>query len=111
MNSGISSDALSLVTISLGGLLSVAATMTLLPQSSESNPSVSTVIEIDPPTVEIDPPTIVAPRIEVRRTVAPKGVVDFAIIRGTVEVVDIMAGPEDERSGWSPPRRGFPLVF
>ena len=108
MNSGISSDALSLVTISLGGLLSAAATLALLPQSHESNPSVSTVIEIDPPAIEIDPPTIVTPRIEVMPIVAPKGMIHFAIIREPVEVVDIMAGPEDERSGWSPPRRGLP---
>ena len=65
-------------------------------------------IEIDPSTIEIDPPTIVIPRIETTTIVVPKSVIDFAIIRSTVEVVDIMAGPEDERSGWSPPRRGLP---
>ena len=108
MNSGISSDAVSLIAISLGAFMSVAATAALLPEAHEATPSASTVIEIDPPAIEIDPPTIVTPRIEVMPIVAPKGMIHFAIIREPVEVVDIMAGPEDERSGWSPPRRGLP---
>jgi len=100
MKSASSVDAFAIGTILLGVLVPNAVGISIQYETHEATPSV-TEPTVQEPTVP-EPPSISPPRVIVLERV-PDGVIDFAIIRGQVEIVDIMSGPEDERSGWSPP--------
>ena len=130
MNPRISNDAFSLMTISLGGLLSVAATVSMLAASHEATPPQTPSVHIVTPDFirETQERTEMQKRRIVVRSVERSRVIHFAIIREPaeivdivpqpieiveivprpIEIVDIMVGPEDEGTGWSPPPRRRP---
>ena len=83
MRPTISDDFIALIAISLGTVVAATTTISLLPPEATPPGAESIVVVVQP-------------------VVLPRPVVDFAIIRGSVE---IMVGPEDARSGWSPPGR------
>ena len=74
MSNQIADDVLSLMAISLGTMLAVSATASLQPERAPA------------PVTEA---VVFTPRLEI----------DFAIIR---EPIEIMVGPENERTGWAP---------
>lgn len=116
MNPRISNDAFSLMTISLGGLLSVAATVSMLAAGLEATPPQTPSVHIVTPDFvrETQERTEMRKRTETQKRTIVVGSVErprlihFAIIREPAEIVEIMAGPEDEGTGWSPPPRRRP---
>lgn len=114
MKSASSVDAFAIGAILLGVLVPNALSISIQREIHEATPS-ATEPTVEEPTVQKpavpeatvpEPPSIPPLRVIVLERV-PDGVIDFAIIRGKVEIVDIMSGPEDERSGWTPSGPGW----